>query len=98
MNGKARTIRYVLVLAFLDLLCAAAAVVIGFRLKFGFVGLIPPHYTSNINFYILAVFSFAVLFNALFRVYSPMRRSIDVAHIASLLPASFSVFAALVLS
>lgn len=72
--------------------------IIGFRLKFGFVGLIPSHYIENINFYILAVFVFTVFFNTLFQVYSPMRRSIDVAHISLLVPSVVMVFGALVLA
>ncbi len=98
MGTKAKRARYVLLLGFMDLLCSAGAVIIGFRLKFGFVGMIPAHYTENTNFYILAVFVFTVLFNGMFRVYSPMRRSIDVAHISLLLPSAVTVFASLVLA
>ncbi len=98
MSAKATRARYILLLGFLDLLCSAGSVIIGFRLKFGFVGRIPAHYTENTNFYILAVFVFTVLFNGLFRVYSPMRRSIDVAHISLLLPSTAMVFASLVLA
>lgn len=98
MSTKVKSARYILLLGFLDLLCSAAAVIIGFRLKFGFVGMIPTHYTENINFYILALFVFTALSNTMFRVYSPMRRNIDVAHISLLLPSTVTVFAALVLA
>ncbi len=97
MNKKVNQLRFVLVLAFFDLLSAACSVVIGFRLKFGFLGRIPTHYTSNINYYILAVFVFTALYNLLLHVYSLRRQHIDFAHISLLLPSAAAVFGSLVL-
>lgn len=86
MSTRVKTLRLKLVLAFLDLLCSYVSVVIGFKLKFGFLGTVPPHYIANTSFYILAVYIFVLLYNIAFKVYSTQRQSIDFAHITSLVP------------
>ncbi len=96
MNDRRSSLRLQLILAFLDLLCAYLSVVIGFKLKFGFLGTVPPHYRENTNFYILAVYVFLLAMNMAFKVYSHHRRSIDFAHIAALVPSTALVFASLV--